>query len=222
MPVLKIMVFLAMFLLIITACQGRTLTATNPPAGAFTPLPDLTDSQSATSTENTAPASTPTRTALAADQPESSPTEASLENDPTAEIPTQTANPAAVCQLTPADMLGPFYTPDAPLRSKVGDGYLLSGVVRSINGCQAIPNARVELWMAGVDGVYTDAYRATILTGADGVYRFESHFPPPYSNRPPHIHLRISASGYQPLVTQHYPQPGTTEAVFDVVLAPQN
>jgi protocatechuate 3,4-dioxygenase beta subunit len=75
--------------------------------------------------------------------------------------------------------------------------------------------------MAGPDGEYTDDYRATQLVGADGAYRFESHFPPPYSGRPPHIHLRVSAEGYQTLVTQHYPKEGETSASFDLVLVSQ-
>jgi protocatechuate 3,4-dioxygenase beta subunit len=75
--------------------------------------------------------------------------------------------------------------------------------------------------MAGPDGQYTDDYRATQLVGEDGAYRFESNFPPPYSGRPPHIHVRVSAEGYQTLITQHYPQKGVTSADLDLVLVPQ-
>jgi protocatechuate 3,4-dioxygenase beta subunit len=117
-------------------------------------------------------------------------------------------------------MLGPFYTPGAPVRDAVGSGYVLSGVVRSAEGCGPISGVQIEFWMAGPDGEYGDAYRATVLTGADGRYRFESHSPPPYSGRPSHHHLRVSAPGFQPLVTQHYPAQGQTEATFDLVLLP--
>ncbi len=47
-------------------------------------------------------------------------------------------------------------------------------------------------------------------------------FPPPYSGRPPHIHLRVSADGYQTLVTQYYPADGRAEGAFDLVLVPAN
>jgi protocatechuate 3,4-dioxygenase beta subunit len=76
--------------------------------------------------------------------------------------------------------------------------------------------------LAGPDGRYGDAYRATVFADAEGAYRFESHFPPAYGGRPPHIHLRVSAAGYRILVTQHYPRPGDTEARFDVVLEPES
>jgi len=137
----------------------------------------------------------------------------------TPQSPAATPEPVT-CTPTQPDMLGPFYTPGAPVRDAVGSGYVLSGVVRSADGCSPIPDAQIEFWMAGPDGEYTDAYRATVLTGADGRYRFESHAPPPYSGRPSHHHLRVSAPGFQPLVTQHYPAQGQTEATFDLVLLP--
>ncbi|MEK6742141.1 MAG: intradiol ring-cleavage dioxygenase [Nitrospirota bacterium] len=133
--------------------------------------------------------------------------------------PDRTAS-AATCAPTEEDALGPFYKPGAPIRSSVGKGYVLQGVVRSSKDCTAVPGAVVELWLAGPDGGYDDAHRATIITGASSAYRFESNDPPPYDGRPPHIHLRVSAKGFKTLVTQHYPLPGSANAVFDVVLAP--
>jgi protocatechuate 3,4-dioxygenase beta subunit len=41
-----------------------------------------------------------------------------------------------------------------------------------------------------------------------------------YGGRPPHIHVRVFAPGFQTLVTQHYPTAGQTEATFDLVLLP--
>jgi len=55
------------------------------------------------------------------------------------------------------------------------------------------------------NGEYDDAHRATIIADASAAYRFESNLPPPYSGRPPHIHLRVSARNFKTLVTQHYP-----------------
>jgi protocatechuate 3,4-dioxygenase beta subunit len=78
----------------------------------------------------------------------------------------------------------------------------------------------VELWLVGPNGEYDDAHRATIIADASGTYRFESNVPQPYYGRPPHIHLRISAKGFKSLVTQHYPDAGTKEAIFDIVLVP--
>jgi protocatechuate 3,4-dioxygenase beta subunit len=114
--------------------------------------------------------------------------------------------------------LGPFYKPNAPIRSSVGTGYVLRGVVRTAKDCKPVAGAIIELWLAGPNGEYDDAHRATIIADASGVYHFESDIPPPYYGRPPHIHLRVSAKGFSTLVTQHYPAASTKEAVFDIVL----
>lgn len=128
---------------------------------------------------------------------------------------------AATCAPTEEDVLGPFYKPDAPVvRSSVGKGYVLRGVVRSSKDCAAVPGAVIELWLAGPDRGYDDAHRATIIAKASGAYRFESNLPPPYQGRPPHIHLRVSAKGFKTLITQHYPLSGAKEAAFDIIIAP--
>jgi protocatechuate 3,4-dioxygenase beta subunit len=125
---------------------------------------------------------------------------------------------ASSCRPTPPDSLGPFYEPGAPVRSKVGSGYVLAGRVLAARTCRAIPKARIELWVANADGEYDDAHRATVFAGRRGGYRFESNRPPAYGTRPPHIHLRVSARGYRPLVTQHYPKRARTSADFNLVL----
>lgn len=124
------------------------------------------------------------------------------------------------CAPTPPDQLGPFYKRNAPLRDRVGSGYLLSGVVRSAADCSPIAWARVELWLTGPDGRYGDAWRATVVAAMTGDYRFESGFPVVYEGRPPHIHIRVTAPGYAPLVTQHYPKPGESSGRFELVLIP--
>jgi protocatechuate 3,4-dioxygenase beta subunit len=131
------------------------------------------------------------------------------------------AAPEWQCQPTPADALGPFYQPNAPVRASVGQGYVLSGVVKSAQDCAAIAGARIEFWLAGPSGDYDDDHRATVIAEPSGAYRFESNFPPNYSFRPPHIHVRVSAPGFKPLVTQHYPQQGQSQASFDLVLIPE-
>lgn len=125
---------------------------------------------------------------------------------------------ASRCAPTRADQLGPFYEPGAPVRSRVGSGYVLRGKVLSTS-CRAIPRARVEFWLVNPQGEYDDAHRATLFARrVDGFYRFESNRPTGYSGRPPHIHVRVSARGFRTLVTQHYPRSGRTGAVFNLVL----
>ena len=124
------------------------------------------------------------------------------------------------CRPTPPDALGPFYEPDAPLRNSVGSGYRLSGTVRAAGTCEPIADAKIELWLAGPDGDYSDAYRATVFSDGNGNYRFESHIPPAYFGRPPHIHIKVGAGGFQTLTTQHYPETGDAKGFFDLVLRP--
>ena len=134
-----------------------------------------------------------------------------------------TSSPAdgrANCEPTPPDMLGPYYEPDAPDRTSVGSGYVLTGAVLAAGSCEPIPDARIEFWLANPEGEYDDAHRATVPAGAGGTYRFESNVPVSYGGRPPHIHVRVTAPGYRELVTQHYPEDGQTEATFDLILEP--
>ena len=125
---------------------------------------------------------------------------------------------AAACRPTQPDALGPFYEPGAPVRSKVGSGYVLSGRVLAARTCRALRGARIEFWLVNPRGQYDDAHRATMIAGRRGAYRFQSNKPPSYESRPPHIHIRVSARGYRTLVTQHYPKASRSSAVFNLVL----
>jgi protocatechuate 3,4-dioxygenase beta subunit len=125
------------------------------------------------------------------------------------------------CIPTRTDALGPFYKSGAPRRSRVGSGYLVQGIVRSAEDCRPLAGAMIEFWMAGPEGRYLDAYRATVIADSQARFRFESHIPVGYSGRPPHIHMRITAFGHKTLVTQHYPSRDQKDAEFDLVLAPQ-
>ncbi len=138
---------------------------------------------------------------------------------PTAETgESHDAGGSANCKPTQPDMLGPFYEPGSPVRTSVGSGYVLSGAVLAADGCRPIGHARIEFWLANAEGEYDDAHRATVLAGERGGYRFESNVPVPYDGRPPHIHVRVTAPGFEELVTQHYPEPGQKEANLDLVL----
>jgi protocatechuate 3,4-dioxygenase beta subunit len=91
----------------------------------------------------------------------------------------------ANCKPTQPDMLGPFYEPGAPVRTSVGNGYLLFGAVLAAEECHPIPNARIEFWLANPRGDYDDAHRATVFADERGEYRFESNVPVSYGGRPP-------------------------------------
>lgn len=187
---------------------------------ACSPAPQPTEAV-VTSTISTVEAEAPQSTTLA-----SVPPPGVQQTSETVHIPEVVGESEAVteavttCEPTVPDMLGPFYERDAPVRNSVGEGYVLSGTVRSSEGCSPIPEARIEFWLAGPGGEYGDEYRATVIANENGAYQFESNVPPGYSGRPPHIHIRVTAPGFQELVTQHYPQQGQTEASFDLVVQP--
>ncbi len=125
------------------------------------------------------------------------------------------------CRPTAPDSEGPFYTTNAPERSSIGRGLVMTGVVRAVGSCAAIPRARIEWWQANSQGQYDDAHRASQAADAEGKFRFETNFPGRYPGRPPHLHVKVSAPGHRTLTTQLYPKPGQTEIPFDFVLRPQ-
>lgn len=125
---------------------------------------------------------------------------------------------ATACRPTPHDEIGPFYRPNAPVRSVIGKGYLLQGVVRDASTCLPVVGARIEFWQAGPGGVYSDAYRATVYSDPKGRYRLETFLPPPYARRPAHIHILVDMRGYAGLITQHYPKNGSKGSAMDLVM----
>jgi protocatechuate 3,4-dioxygenase beta subunit len=57
-----------------------------------------------------------------------------------------------------------------------------------------------------------------VFAGEGGRYRLESNVLVSYGGRPPHIHVRVRAPGYEELVSQHYPERAQRNANFDLVL----
>jgi protocatechuate 3,4-dioxygenase beta subunit len=111
------------------------------------------------------------------------------------------------------DTLSPSYRPGAPVREVVGQGHVLTGTVRSGRDCTPVAGARVELWPEIADQGHPDSQRATVLTAADGSYRFQS-------DPPDHIHLLVSASGFEPLASNRCHPEGRAAGRFDIVLTP--
>jgi protocatechuate 3,4-dioxygenase beta subunit len=70
-----------------------------------------------------------------------------------------------------------------------------------------ISNGLIEIWHADQSGQYDlDGFRcrASIKTSQQGEYGFETIMPKGYGGRPRHIHYKISADGFDTLVTQLY------------------
>ena len=111
------------------------------------------------------------------------------------------------------DALSPSYRPGAPVRAVVGQGHVLTGTVRSSRDCAPIAGARVELWPEIAGQGHPDDQRATVLTAADGGYRFQS-------DPPEHIHMLVSAEGFEPVASNRYHPEGQAAGRFDVLLPP--
>jgi len=121
---------------------------------------------------------------------------------------------------TTTDILGPFYRPGAPFRTNLvqpgtkGEILHFSGIVFGKDGKSPVKNALVEIWHCNEDGVYDNTsddyiYRSSWKTADDGKYHFRTILPVPYKagatlTRPAHIHMRISNTDLQDLVTQIY------------------
>lgn len=137
---------------------------------------------------------------------------------------------------TPRTIEGPLYVAGAPVaqgEARLDDGQtagevvVMQGVVRGTDG-QPVGGATVEVWHANSLGNYSffdksqSAFnlRRTIVTDAQGRYKFRSVMPVGYScppggstdrllqqlgrhgHRPAHIHFFVSAPGHRKLTTQ--------------------
>lgn len=121
---------------------------------------------------------------------------------------------------TTTDILGPYYRPGAPLKADLvqagtaGEILHFGGTIFDKDGKTAVRDALVEIWHCNEHGEYDNTsddyiYRAACKTGKDGKYAFRTILPVAYSvsatsSRPAHIHMRISGTGQQDLVTQIY------------------
>ena len=139
----------------------------------------------------------------------------------------------------PEFTLGDDITQGAP-----GEPAWYSGLVAGTDG-RPVANCRLDIWSGDGDGMYdmqfgADAQmrlRGSIHTDADGRYRFwsikPSYYPVPddgpvggmlrrmgrHPNRPGHIHMMLSAPGYQRLITHLFVSDSPyldSDAVFGV------
>jgi protocatechuate 3,4-dioxygenase beta subunit len=105
-----------------------------------------------------------------------------------------------------------------PVRSKIGTGHVLTGVVLSELGCRPLRGAQVQLWQADRTGRYTRASSATVTTDRAGRFRFEGPYPPSYEGRSPHIHIRVVAAGHRQLLSRYVPPRGARTGRVRLVL----
>jgi catechol 1,2-dioxygenase len=136
-------------------------------------------------------------------------------------------------RLTPSQVFGPYFLPNAPERTQIfpqgakGSQVHIVGQVYSVD-LKPIAGAVVNVWVADPSGRYDNqddegnplsipqsqmVYRGMMVADQDGSYAFDVLRPGNYFNdgpgpdalwRPAHIHVQITAPGYADLVTQLY------------------
>jgi len=128
---------------------------------------------------------------------------------------TSTSSTAAPVEREPTvdDGVSPSYRTGSPIRSVVGKGHVLTGVVVSAFDGSPIANAKVELWPEYAGRGHPDDARATVFTDKSGRYRFQC-------DPPEHIHMRVSADGYVTIGQNNYHPDGRSMGKFDIVLRP--
>ena len=109
----------------------------------------------------------------------------------------------SACRATPQGGGGPFQANHAPAprRARIGTGHVLTGRILRYPGCTPLRGAVVEFWQESPNGRYDRRGHGSVTTGPNGVFRFEGPVPPGEFGRPPHIHVHVSAAGYEDVVT---------------------
>ena len=137
---------------------------------------------------------------------------------------TPPATAATTCALTQAIEEGPYYLSSTPTRSNVTDGQAGKAITLKFTvldkKCKAIKNARVDIWYANAQGVYSGVasrgddlgagtnsgnfLRGTQFTNAQGVVTFKGIYPGWYPARTIHIHQKVWVNDKEVLTTQTY------------------
>lgn len=119
---------------------------------------------------------------------------------------------AAACVLTPQSIEGPFYLDPRLVRSAIAEdrpGVKLRLALHVVEAatCRPVAGARVDIWHADAQGLYSDYpgqgdgrdtdtrgqhfLRGTQIAGAAGAVGFETIWPGWYAGRATHVHVKV-------------------------------
>ena len=87
------------------------------------------------------------------------------------------------------------YIPNAPERASLGEGFVITGLVRSADGCRPLPDVRIQVWLATETGGEQDN-RASARTDENGIYRIETAPTVPQFGEP-NIHVAYADGEYR-------------------------
>jgi len=139
--------------------------------------------------------------------------------------PEQAATPAPAnrerqgsCEATESNPGGTNnYIPGAPERNSLGNGFVITGLVRSVDGCRALKDVRIQIWLATETGGEQDN-RASVRTDADGRYRIETAPTIPQFGEP-NIHVGYEDRDYGKVFIRRVVDLDDERAVVDLTLA---
>jgi hypothetical protein len=109
------------------------------------------------------------------------------------------------------------YIPDAPELDSLGSGFVITGLVRSVDGCTPLEGVRVQVWLATQTGGERDN-RASVHTGADGRYRIETDPTIPQFGEP-NIHVGYDDDEYGEVFIRRVVDLDDERAVVNLTLA---
>lgn len=133
----------------------------------------------------------------------------------------------AACMVFPSQTLGPCYAQMPMMREDISDGMSglpmrLSFLVVQGSACTPVPDAIVDIWHSGFDGIYSAYATGTIcnpgsmnvqsqmfgrgiqMTNAMGRADFNTIFPGWYTGRTIHIHFTVRVGGRETKTSQLY------------------
>ena len=141
------------------------------------------------------------------------------------------------CVLYPAQTLGPCYAAMPATREDISDGVTglpvrLSFLVVRSDGCTPVPDASVDIWHSGFDGIYSAFATGTVcnpstmnvrsemfcrgvqITNDQGRADFSTIFPGWYRGRTIHIHFTVSVNGRATITSQLYFEDALTDEIL--------
>ena len=134
--------------------------------------------------------------------------------------PTATADAARPrrCEPTESNPGGTNnYIPDAPVRASLGEGFVITGLVRAANGCRPLADVRIQVWLATETGGEQDN-RASVRTDDEGRYRIDTAPTVPQFGEP-NIHVAYADGDYRDVFIRRVVDLDDTRARVDLTLA---
>lgn len=142
----------------------------------------------------------------------------------TSTLQSSAATTTKSCAATQAIEEGPYYLSNSPVRKDVTDGQAGKAITLNFTildtACKPIKGARVDIWYANAQGIYSGVashgddlgagvnsgnfLRGTQTTNAKGIATFKGIYPGWYPARTIHIHQKIWVGGKEVLTTQTF------------------